>query len=127
MIVIRIRIATFSGTIFDSSWLVCRCIYTTCLLKRQFRATTRLAALAALTQKKEADSHESHHDDEDDDGDLEEDEELRAAAEAERLRLEEERLRIERENPPELMDLRKTFEECVKKYHKLLKVFKKIK
>eukprot|EP01036_Dinobryon_divergens_P029183 gene29183-38249_t len=85
---------------------------------RQFRATTRLAAIAKFSRKKEAAALTSV---EDDDGDESEDEEEKAAAEAERLRLEEERLRMERENPPALVDMRSTFDQCYKKYHKLLK------
>ena len=85
----------------------------------QFRATTRLAAIAKFSRKKEAAALTSVEDDE---GDESEDEEEKAAAEAERLRLEEERLRMERENPPALVDMRSTFDQCYKKYHKLLKV-----
>jgi hypothetical protein len=58
----------------------------------------------------------------DEDGDESEDEEERAAAEAERRRLEEQRLRMERENPPELVEMRSTLEQCAKKYLKLFKV-----
>lgn len=85
----------------------------------QFRATTRSAAIAKLSRKREDAALTSL---EDDGGDESEDEEEKAAAAAERLRLEEERLRMERENPPALVDMRNTLDQCYKKFHKLLKV-----